>query len=228
MAGDFLIYQSGTVISKDGILLLILVFIISLFNGRWYCIMNNDSIVEVQFHPLFNFVITLSRFTVHMQIDDGAQLLNISSEFLSSYYLKTQWMHKNQKLDILVETFLYVILNRFVEVLSMDNIPGLDPFLIRNAISSSDYKPHETAILSSRRRLNFPKNVREALKSWLLDHRERPYPSKEEKQLLALQTNISIKQLEGWLINGRRRYLNIFEKDKQTNALENQDSESEF
>lgn len=62
-------------------------------------------------------------------------------------------------------------------------------------------------------RRNLPKTVINTLKKWLVDHKENPYPSEEEKQNLLKQTNLSKRQLENWFVNARKRHL----KQKNTN-----------
>ncbi|KAH0555797.1 hypothetical protein GP486_006258, partial [Trichoglossum hirsutum] len=47
---------------------------------------------------------------------------------------------------------------------------------------------------SKRRRGNLPKPVTDLLRSWLTDHLTHPYPTEEEKQMLMLQTGLSISQ----------------------------------
>ncbi len=49
--------------------------------------------------------------------------------------------------------------------------------------------------------------VTKILKRWLLspDHYDFPYPNDEEKQRLADLTGISIKQLNTWFTNSRKR-----------------------
>ncbi|KAK0543529.1 Homeobox protein tos8 [Tilletia horrida] len=57
------------------------------------------------------------------------------------------------------------------------------------------------------RRGNYPRHVTEHLKKWLFAHREHPYPTDHEKRELARYTNLSMTQLNNWLINARRRLL---------------------
>jgi Homeobox KN domain len=48
---------------------------------------------------------------------------------------------------------------------------------------------------SKRRRGNLPKPVTDLLRSWLTDHLTHPYPTEEEKQMLMVQTGLSISQV---------------------------------
>jgi hypothetical protein len=52
-----------------------------------------------------------------------------------------------------------------------------------------------------------PKKARDILRSWLLEHQNHPYPTKEEKQQLAIQTELTFPQISGWFVNSRRRFL---------------------
>jgi hypothetical protein len=46
------------------------------------------------------------------------------------------------------------------------------------------------------------------LTTWLNEHTNNPYPSKEEKTALALRSGLSDKQINMWFSNARRRYVN--------------------
>ena len=52
------------------------------------------------------------------------------------------------------------------------------------------------------------------LKEWLYAHQESPYPTQAEKDLLMEETGLSLKQLNNFMINGRRRYLNGGDKKR--------------
>jgi len=46
------------------------------------------------------------------------------------------------------------------------------------------------------------------LKKWYFDHRDHPYPSKQEKEYLMSSTGLNLKQITNWFINKRVRSLN--------------------
>lgn len=48
-----------------------------------------------------------------------------------------------------------------------------------------------------------PKEARQVLKSWFIEHIEDPYPSAEEKERLAKDAGINLKQVNTWFINKR-------------------------
>lgn len=70
-------------------------------------------------------------------------------------------------------------------------VPGI--FNIRRAVGLS--------------RTNLPFPARKRLFSWLVDHLREPYPSEEEKMMLAMETGLSRTTVNNWFINARRRYV---------------------
>lgn len=51
----------------------------------------------------------------------------------------------------------------------------------------------------------FPAEAVAVLAEWFQRHIENPYPTPEEKVILCERTQLSIKQLDTWFINARRR-----------------------
>ncbi|KAI9326026.1 homeobox KN domain-containing protein [Obelidium mucronatum] len=49
------------------------------------------------------------------------------------------------------------------------------------------------------------KAARVPLYQWLIQHRENPYPTDEDKRELAASTGMSIPQINHWFVNSRRR-----------------------
>lgn len=43
------------------------------------------------------------------------------------------------------------------------------------------------------------------LKMWLQEHQKNPYPTKEEKVMLAMATSLNLTQISTWFANARRR-----------------------
>eukprot|EP00128_Syssomonas_multiformis_P007992 Colp12_sorted_trinity150504_noHs@22764 len=58
-----------------------------------------------------------------------------------------------------------------------------------------------------KRRGNLPKAAIQSLKAWLFQHLTHPYPSEDEKRILAMKTNLTLNQISNWFINARRRIL---------------------
>lgn len=46
-----------------------------------------------------------------------------------------------------------------------------------------------------------------ALKQWLAEQLDKPYPSREEKAELSKKTGLSVAQVNNWFINARRRFV---------------------
>ncbi|KAI9468073.1 MAG: hypothetical protein EXX96DRAFT_591831 [Benjaminiella poitrasii] len=79
------------------------------------------------------------------------------------------------------------------------------------------YKPYNG---KKKRRGNLPKEVTEFLKHWLILHKEHPYPTEKEKQVLADETHLSVNQISNWFINARRRILQpLLESEIQQQSL---------
>ncbi|KAL0489654.1 hypothetical protein AKO1_010539 [Acrasis kona] len=67
---------------------------------------------------------------------------------------------------------------------------------------------------------NLPKHAVNKLKKWLFDHFGHPYPSDAEKEALALESNLSLTQVNNWFINARRRIWKPL-VDEKTGGQEN-------
>lgn len=77
---------------------------------------------------------------------------------------------------------------------------------------NSQLSIHSSTSSSTPKRVNYSPEVQSILKSWLFEHRSKPYPTPSEKHRLASETGLSICQINYWMINGRRRLL----KEKKT------------
>ncbi|MBF0206667.1 MAG: homeobox domain-containing protein [Oligoflexia bacterium] len=66
------------------------------------------------------------------------------------------------------------------------------------------------------------------LMEWLRNHYEYPYPTQEEKRLLAANTNLSEKQVNYWFINARVRKLGKIQSELKNQQDErNQDEQQD-
>ncbi|XP_067116223.1 homeobox protein PKNOX1 isoform X1 [Osmerus mordax] len=65
---------------------------------------------------------------------------------------------------------------------------------------------HEEESSRSKRGV-LPKQATNVMRSWLFQHIAHPYPTEEEKKQIAIQTNLSLLQVNNWFINARRRIL---------------------
>ncbi|TGZ71751.1 hypothetical protein CRM22_002459 [Opisthorchis felineus] len=74
-----------------------------------------------------------------------------------------------------------------------------------NVVGPSGLFSIRRAVGLSRTNLPFP--ARKRLFGWLVDHLREPYPSEEEKMMLAMETGLSRTTVNNWFINARRRYV---------------------
>lgn len=63
-----------------------------------------------------------------------------------------------------------------------------------------------------KKKSDFPDHARALLKAWFLAHINDPYPSHEQKILLAKEGGITMRQIENWLTNTRGR---VWKKKQQ-------------
>jgi len=68
---------------------------------------------------------------------------------------------------------------------------------------------------NNKSRIHFPKRVQKVLKDWLKNNMQNPYPSQEQKEMLAKEAGITSKQVQIWLSNRRTRMKN--KKPKKAN-----------
>ena len=57
------------------------------------------------------------------------------------------------------------------------------------------------------------KTATQILMKWIEDHPENPYPDRDEKKRLAMDANMTVKQLADWFGNARRRRKRMQEDD---------------
>jgi hypothetical protein len=62
---------------------------------------------------------------------------------------------------------------------------------------------------------NFDKPVITYLKKWILSNLDTPYPTQGEKERLCRTTGLSMKQLQIWLTNSRKRIVDPIIKEKK-------------
>ena len=61
--------------------------------------------------------------------------------------------------------------------------------------------------VKSRGRTNLPKTSVKILKTWLFEHQRKAFPAEEEKVKLGQASNLTVRQVNDWFINARRRIL---------------------
>uniref|UniRef100_T1K4N3 Homeobox domain-containing protein n=1 Tax=Tetranychus urticae TaxID=32264 RepID=T1K4N3_TETUR len=69
----------------------------------------------------------------------------------------------------------------------------------------NSYGNRHGAMESAARRKNATRETTNTLKSWLYEHRKNPYPTKGEKIMLAIITQMTLTQVSTWFANARRR-----------------------
>ncbi|CAH8584439.1 unnamed protein product [Heterobilharzia americana] len=79
------------------------------------------------------------------------------------------------------------------------------------SVTENVFKGCKTSMLANKEMNSFltkkftARETTNFLKSWLNDHRHNPYPTKNEKVMLALITKMSLTQISTWFANARRR-----------------------
>jgi hypothetical protein len=66
--------------------------------------------------------------------------------------------------------------------------------------------------------------IKATLKAWLYEHRKNPYPTKNEKMVLAMVTKMTLTQVSTWFANARRR---LKKENKLHRTTTNSKSEEE-
>lgn len=60
--------------------------------------------------------------------------------------------------------------------------------------------------VSPKKHVLLPPQVVHKLKQWMLDHVDHPYPNDSEKNQLVQETGLTLRQLNDWFSNARRRW----------------------
>ncbi|KAL1022329.1 hypothetical protein UPYG_G00025210 [Umbra pygmaea] len=71
----------------------------------------------------------------------------------------------------------------------------------------SSFFTQEDSSSRSNKRGVLPKSATNIMRTWLFQHIGHPYPTEDEKKQLAIQTNLTLLQVNNWFINARRRIL---------------------
>ncbi len=74
-------------------------------------------------------------------------------------------------------------------------------------LTAHDATQYGSLDISKKRRSKLPESAIVMLKNWILDHREHPYPTEEEKAVMCQQTGLTMNQINNWFTNARRRFL---------------------
>ena len=68
------------------------------------------------------------------------------------------------------------------------------------------------------RRRNLRRDQLRVLTKWFDDHFADPYPTPEEKDVLAQSLGMEIRQIEHWFTNRRKRHWTQFKRDEAVNC----------
>ncbi|CAF0966747.1 unnamed protein product [Rotaria magnacalcarata] len=111
----------------------------------------------------------------------------------------------------------------------MNTAPKLPPNIYRpNSwmdLSMQPYFYYNIAVNDpNHKRKNATRETTATLKAWLYEHRKNPYPTKNEKMILAMVTKMTLTQVSTWFANARRR---LKKENKLNRTTTNSKSEEE-
>lgn len=142
-------------------------------------------------HPLFKSIKILLEFMCsgNSNVEEITRLLIDLNDRLPR--MRTEWVDKyGLQLEQYLETLAFYLISKIVFFFQKDDLPPTQV---------SEQQGNQ------KRRPNFPKSVVASLESWLHSHQNNPYPSTAEKLELCQELNLSLKQVNDWFINARRR-----------------------
>ena len=156
----------------------------------------NSHIASDRKHPLFSTLASLSRFIVSGDVDP-LSLASVLKELIRTFVAEREhWQtHVGQAMEEYLETFTYFFLLQIISLLKQGEKKILSGVQDRSGPEKAKRRP------------NFPKSATERLESWLIAHSSNPYPTTEEKNNLCELLGLTMKQLNDWFINARRRKL---------------------
>ncbi|UJR31745.1 hypothetical protein I4U23_019223 [Adineta vaga] len=95
--------------------------------------------------------------------------------------------------------------------------PTMQPFFYYNlALNDPNHK-----------RKNATRETTATLKAWLYEHRKNPYPTKNEKMVLAMVTKMTLTQVSTWFANARRRLKKENKLHRTTNNSKSEEEEED-
>ena len=102
------------------------------------------------------------------------------------------------------------VLESCEHLLTAPHLDDGDRLMVLNEIVSLKkrfQRPAETrSTISRHRRYSLGSDARRVLKTWVDQHLDDPYPSVAEKSQLALQAGLTMKQINDWFTNFRKRH----------------------
>ncbi|CAF1156143.1 unnamed protein product [Rotaria sp. Silwood1] len=114
----------------------------------------------------------------------------------------------------------------------INNIPKLPPNIYRpNSwmdLSMQPYFYYNIAVNDpNHKRKNATRETTATLKAWLYEHRKNPYPTKNEKMILAMVTKMTLTQVSTWFANARRRLKKENKLHRTTNNSKSEEDEDD-
>ncbi|VDN51608.1 unnamed protein product [Dracunculus medinensis] len=171
---------------------------------------------------LFNTVIMLR---IHLM--ELAKVAELSNDFKLKYQyiLKKKMNHdsvigitgdSDDDIDMMVSIPLWhseTMQNSMIQKVSHS---GEESNFMRDrniALQMNEDKPSMNHVITDddqtdyKKKTHLPPKAIEKLKTWLFLHALHPYPSENEKELLAKETGLQLGQVNNWFTNARRRIL---------------------
>lgn len=146
-------------------------------------------------HPLYEPLRLLLQFISNGDCDIDRLTRALALANANFRQCRDAWAaHLGPEREDQLDTLVYFILNHL-------------SYFLREAEHPSELMNIKDLDFEPKRRPNFPKNIVVKLESWLLSHPDNPYPDMAQKKRLSEELGLSIKQINDWFINGRRRKL---------------------
>lgn len=112
------------------------------------------------------------------------------------------------KMEDLVNQKIKEFINKQIEIFKLNNVKNSNSPLDQNSSSPNNSdefdsnsssgninSKYKSALSESLNSHKLPKYAAKILKMWFDDHIDNPYPSKEEKVMLASKTNLTLRQV---------------------------------
>lgn len=135
-------------------------------------------------------------------------------KYIVSLYSVVAALQKRVKMEMLILSFAEYYKIDFLNVVRRlccscyDNCLALNNGAVGypSGSGANINSPYINVFLNLRKRCNFPPETITILKEWLTNNKNDPYPTPQDKFELARRTNLTLKQIENWFVNARRRY----------------------
>lgn len=154
---------------------------------------------EIKNHPLFSLIQLFHDLLKYPSeipsVDEVMIIQNIDSYVANRKDLLISW---DQTVNDFMEIFLHVLMSKYYQIRSIRQKIKVElDTLINDATLVS--------LLDKKRKNSFSKESQDILRSWYDKLRGDPYPTQEQKEIISKSTNLTIKQINSWFTNARRR-----------------------